>query len=148
MDPQIVCDGPQLGVTYRSVLATLPEPFVVLAGERYVLRIAAHLTDRFGPWFGWASSGGGGAISIDKSNPCFFAGTTLAFQLLGSPCEAPPCPWDCVGNDGIIGIDEFLAVLGLWGTGHVDEPCDFDGDGEIGIDEFLKILGLHNFVCP
>ncbi len=59
----------------------------------------------------------------------------------------PACPWDCVGNDDEIGIDEFLAVLGLWGDGHIDEPCDFDGDGTVGIDEFLAVLGLWG-PCP
>ncbi len=49
--------------------------------------------------------------------------------------------------DGEVGIDEFLAVIGLWGDGHVDEPCDFNGDGSIGIDEFLKVLGVWG-PCP
>ena len=54
------------------------------------------------------------------------------------------CPWDCVGDDGEIGIDEFLAVLGGWGG---PGPCDFDGDGTIGILEFLKVLGVWG-PCP
>ena len=61
--------------------------------------------------------------------------------------QGTSCPWDCVGDDGEVGIDDFLAVLGLWGSGHVDEPCDFDGDGEVGITEFLKVLGLWG-PCP
>ena len=60
--------------------------------------------------------------------------------------KAPSCPWDCVGNDGEIGIDEFLAVLGRWGVAP-NNPCDFDGDGMIGINEFLKVLGLWG-LCP
>ncbi len=60
--------------------------------------------------------------------------------------KAPSCPWDCVGNDGEIGIDEFLAVLGRWGVAP-NNPCDFDGDGMIGINEFLKVLGLWG-PCP
>ena len=58
-----------------------------------------------------------------------------------------PCPWDCVGDDGEIGIDEFLAVIGSWGEGQEGNPCDFDGDGEIGITEFLKVIGLWG-LCP
>ncbi len=54
------------------------------------------------------------------------------------------CPWDCVNDDGVIGIDEFLAVLGSWG--QVGVPCDFDGGG-VGINEFLKVLGLWGS-CP
>ena len=56
------------------------------------------------------------------------------------------CVWDCIGDDLVIGLDEFLAVLGLWGFVG-SHACDFDGDGFIGIDEFLKVLGLWGFVC-
>ena len=33
------------------------------------------------------------------------------------PYESPAggCSWDCVGNDGLIGIDEFLKILAHWG---------------------------------
>ena len=55
-----------------------------------------------------------------------------------------PCPWDCVGNDGVIGIDEFLVIIGQWG---LPSPCDYDGDGAIDIDDFLKVLGVWG-PCP
>ncbi len=60
--------------------------------------------------------------------------------------EAPadPCPWDCVNDDGEIGIEEFLAVIGTWGM--VGVPCDVNGDG-VGIDDFLAVLGLWG-PCP
>ena len=54
------------------------------------------------------------------------------------------CPWDCGNGDGIIGIDEFLQVLGTWG--QVGVPCDVNGDG-VGIDDFLAVLGLWG-PCP
>ncbi len=57
---------------------------------------------------------------------------------------AGTCIWDCVGNDGIIGIDEFLAILGTWGS---PGPCDYDGSGAVGIEEFLKVLGTWG-TCP
>ena len=69
---------------------------------------------------------------------CQIVWDTGCAQLALDNCPIPPCPWDCVGNDRIIGIDEFLAVLGSWG--EVGVPCDFDGGG-VGISEFLKILG-------
>ena len=53
------------------------------------------------------------------------------------------CPWDCGDGDGSIGIADFLAVLGQWGT---TGSCDFDGGG-VGITDFLKILGLWG-PCP
>ncbi len=45
--------------------------------------------------------------------------------------------------DGIIGIGDFLALIGYWGP--VDDkskmPADIDADGVIGITDFLFILG-------
>ncbi len=52
-------------------------------------------------------------------------------------CEFQPCPWDCDGNDGIVGIVDFLQLLGDWNM--VDSPCDFDGAG-VGITDFLMLL--------
>ena len=48
------------------------------------------------------------------------------------------CPWD-IDVDGVVGITDFLALLGAWGPnpGH---PADFDGDGIIGIKDFLELL--------
>ncbi len=47
-------------------------------------------------------------------------------------------------DDGIIGIDDFLIVLAIWGPcpGGVD-PCvgDFDGDDNVGMTDFLILLG-------
>ena len=48
------------------------------------------------------------------------------------------CPWD-IDGDGIVGITDFLDLLGAWGPnpGH---PADFDGDGIVGITDFLELL--------
>ena len=61
----------------------------------------------------------------------------------GVPDECE-CPWDCADGDGMIGIEEFLAVLGTWGQSGA--PCDFDGGG-VGITDFLKVLGVWG-PCP
>ena len=59
----------------------------------------------------------------------------------------PPamCPAD-VDDDGEVGINDFLLVLGSWG------PCegcpeDIDGDGDVGINDFLIVLGSWG-PCP
>ncbi len=72
---------------------------------------------------------------------CAAASLSLA---TGGHAVAISCIWDCVGDDGIVGIDEFLAILGGWGG---PGPCDYDGDGMIGIAEFLKVLGTWG-PCP
>ena len=59
-------------------------------------------------------------------------------------CQAT-CPWDLDG-DGAIGITDFLALLGLWGT-DPGGPPDFDGDQDVGITDFLALLGNWG-ACP
>ena len=49
---------------------------------------------------------------------------------------AAPCIGDFNG-DGEIGIEDFLFVLGNWGTPN----ADIDGDGDTDITEFLYVLG-------
>ena len=58
--------------------------------------------------------------------------------------QGTSCPWDCAGNDGVVGIEDFLAVLATWGQTGV--PCDVSGDG-VGIDDFLAVLGFWGS-CP
>ncbi len=48
------------------------------------------------------------------------------------------CPWDCADGDGVVGIGDFLAVIGQWG--QIGAGCDLDADG-VGIEDFLAILG-------
>ncbi len=58
----------------------------------------------------------------------------------------PPCPWDCGDGDGIVGIVDFLALLGQWGA--VGTSCDLGlGLPGVGIEEFLDLLG-HWGDCP
>ena len=44
-----------------------------------------------------------------------------------------------VDGDGVVGINDFLALLAAWGPnpGHA---ADIDGDGEVGILDFLALL--------
>ena len=60
---------------------------------------------------------------------------------------APPCPWDCGGdNNQDVGIVDFLALLGQWT--QIGTSCDFGlGDPGVGINEFLDLLG-HWGPCP
>ncbi len=68
----------------------------------------------------------------------------------GFPTEAwhitiqASCPWDCDGSDdGIVGINDFLALLAQWDTAG---SCDFDGAG-VGINDFLDLLANWG-TCP
>ena len=85
---------------------------------------------------------GNGTYDADQ---IFFGSADLNENGIPDECESG-CPWDCIGNDGVIGIEEFLAILGGWGPSGAS-LCDFDGDGQIGIEEFLKVLGVWG-PCP
>jgi len=54
------------------------------------------------------------------------------------------CPWDCGNGDGVVGINDFLALLAQWG--QVGTSCDFDGGG-VGIVDFLDLLANWG-PCP
>ena len=66
-------------------------------------------------------------------------GNTLMFKITGGQI-----PGDLDG-DGIVGINDFLLLLGLWGD--CPDPClpacigDIDEDCEVGITDFLILLG-------
>ncbi len=49
---------------------------------------------------------------------------------------AKGCPSDCGDRDGVVGVVDFLALLGQWGG---PGPCDLDGGG-VGITDFLELL--------
>jgi len=75
--------------------------------------------------------------------------TTMEVGIGGpgfSKCKSK-CPYDCDGsNDGVVGITDFLALLGQWGTPGA--PCDkAGGDPGVGIVDFLGLLGSWG-PCP
>ena len=52
------------------------------------------------------------------------------------------CPADLDG-DGEVGIEDFLIVIGGWGT----PAGDINGDGDTDIVDFLAVLGAWG-ACP
>ncbi len=46
-------------------------------------------------------------------------------------------------DDGMVGIADFLALLGVWGDCPVDAGCpaDLDANGAVDINDFLMLLG-------
>ncbi|MHC4081085.1 MAG: hypothetical protein ACYTFF_15765 [Planctomycetota bacterium] len=57
--------------------------------------------------------------------------------------EPPPIPGDLDG-DGIVGINDFLLMLAVWGP--CPDPCppscpaDLDSDCDVGVTDFLLLL--------
>lgn len=68
----------------------------------------------------------------------------LIFEQMTISVVAPSCPWDCGDNDGVVGINDFLALLADWGT--VGSPCDFNGNG-VDVVDFLDLLANWG-PCP
>ena len=78
-----------------------------------------------------------GALYVDNTG-----GKAYIYEGLGDgmpdECQADPCPWD-LGGDSTVGINDFLELLGAWGT-DPGGPPDFDGDQDVGINDFLELL--------
>jgi hypothetical protein len=71
-----------------------------------------------------------------------FCGPFAAGQIITLIAGGPTSPGD-VDNDGIVGIEDFLAVLGAWGPCPDPPaacPADVDGDCEVGIVDLLIVL--------
>ncbi len=86
-------------------------------------------------------------VAVNATIALFRDGTPgdVTVPTLG-PSGAAPCPWDCGNGDGIVGINDFLALLGEWGS--IGSPCDLDlGAAGTGIDEFLALLANWG-PCP
>ena len=87
---------------------------------------------------------------------CFASGTCteleegicLAFGALwlgmdttctADACVTEPCDGD-VDEDGIVGVDDLLLVIGQWACGGVCS-ADVDDDGFVGVDDLLIVIG-------
>jgi len=91
--------------------------------------------------------GSAGIYDVIVSTDCDSV-QSLGAVLVVDTCDPPPppppppppsCPGD-VDGDNTVGITDFLALLGQWGT-NPGGPPDFDGDGDVGITDFLILLG-------
>ena len=59
---------------------------------------------------------------------------------------AAACPWDLIGDDGIVGIQELFNLFCFWGT-DPGGPPDFDNDGIVGITDLFELFA-HWGLCP
>lgn len=75
------------------------------------------------------------------NSPTNFAGDTAFVSARCSPSD--------LNDDGEVGIDDFLKILGDWGP--CANPCAADSDlsGDVGIDDFLLVLAeWGTSACP
>jgi hypothetical protein len=58
--------------------------------------------------------------------------------------DPPSCPADVTGN-GMVDIDDLLAVINGWGGGA--GPADVTGNGVVDIDDLLAVINSWGTVC-
>ena len=86
------------------------------------------------------------APTIFEALPCP-EGVSAANDYTLTITGFPACPWDCQSvPDGLVGINDFLALLSQWG--QVAVSCELGlGSPGVGIEEFLDLLA-HWGACP
>ncbi len=84
------------------------------------------------------------SLALDQANQVLFAGT-YGRSVFSISITIEPCPSDCDGSgDGLVGIVDFLTMLGQWG--QLGTSCDINGGG-VGIDDVLELLANWG-PCP
>lgn len=75
---------------------------------------------------------------LTLSNPIFSDpfGEMILISGPGTLVLPDPCPADLDG-DGLVGVDDVLAVLGFWGGGS---GGDANGDGSTDVDDMLAVI--------
>ncbi len=73
----------------------------------------------------WGGDPGTGSM-IDNEN-----------EIYGAFVDGVLCP--DLDGDGMVGVTDFLELLGQWGT-DPGGPPDLDGNGDVGITDFLELL--------
>ncbi|MHC4080320.1 MAG: agmatine deiminase family protein [Planctomycetota bacterium] len=83
--------------------------------------------------------------SIDEFYNDFPGWQVDAVTITASDLECEnPCPAD-VNDDGIVNVEDFLLLLGAWGS--AGGPADVNGDGIVNVEDFLLLLGAWGD-CP
>ncbi|MDP6478888.1 MAG: aryl-sulfate sulfotransferase [Phycisphaerales bacterium] len=74
------------------------------------------------------------------------SGQLAKAQKLPTDCLDPvePCPGD-VGGDGMVGVDDILALIAAWGSS--DPDADVDGSGTVDANDVLAVLSAWGD-CP
>ena len=81
-------------------------------------------------------------IAIDEDVDNRVKGAIDAVQMISVDCETVPCPSDLSG-DGIVNVEDLLAVIAGWGG----PGGDANGDGTTNVDDLLQVIGDWGLVC-
>jgi hypothetical protein len=72
------------------------------------------------------------------------AATGTGNMVITCVADPPSCPADVTGN-GMVDIDDLLAVINGWGGGA--GPADVTGNGIVDIDDLLAVINSWGTVC-
>ena len=56
------------------------------------------------------------------------------------------CPED-INGDGVVGVDDLLELLAVYGNSCSGCSEDVNGDGVIGVDDLLELLAVYGADC-
>ncbi len=105
--------------------------------------------------WGWHEADGNGRLVYRNDLDAWSEGipdaADVAFCLNLPLADLAACPAD-IDVNGLVGINDFLAVLAQWGcagpcTADITGPMDGPPDGIVGIADFLKVLAEWG-ECP
>ncbi len=86
----------------------------------------------------------GGAVGEELCFTVLVNGEQGGFCCSTEVCvTVPDCSPECdLDGDGVVGIMDYLALLGVWGSCPDCSSCpaDFDGDCDVGITDVLELL--------
>jgi probable HAF family extracellular repeat protein len=72
-----------------------------------------------------------GRVFDDNGIPNWFVGVRL------TPIASPPGDCDC---NGVVNIDDLLAVINQWGPTIPTTSADFNDDGIVSVDDLMEVL--------
>ena len=144
------------GLNWQAIAGNLPDApangFVADPAHpgRYFVATDVGVYETVNGGISWSALGTGlpnvvvTSLALDQASQVLVAGT-YGRSVFSISVAIEPCPWDCDGSgDSVVGIVDFLALLGQWGS--VGTSCDFSGGG-VGIEEFLDLLANWG-LCP
>ncbi|MHC4991172.1 MAG: PQQ-dependent sugar dehydrogenase [Planctomycetota bacterium] len=123
--------GLEVGLDAAPV--TAPETRTVLVGSEMLVEAPTQCTPG-GP-FTFASWSDGGASSHVITVPDADSTLTATFEQ-GAPLDGD------ANNDGVVDVDDLLAVILVWGACGAPGECDgdLDCDGDVDVDDLIAVL--------
>jgi 6-phosphogluconolactonase (cycloisomerase 2 family) len=83
--------------------------------------------------------------SLTMNGGSIYSTQGIAPRSIASWFPVAPCPADVAGGDGVVDIDDLLAVINAWGA--LGGPADINQSGLVDIDDLLAVINAWGD-CP